>query len=122
MFYYKKISEKILGASFEVYNYLGNGYLEKNYENALLYEIRQRELSADNQHKLIVNYKDIVVGEYFADIMVEDKIILELKVCNNLSNIHKAQLINYLKTTGYKVGYLLNFGQKNKLEYKRFVL
>ena len=77
MFYYKKISEKILGASFEVYNNLGNGFLEKVYENALEYECSQRELFVKNHYKLNVKYKNISVGDYFADIIVEDKIILE---------------------------------------------
>ena len=121
MIYEKKLSDEIIGCAIQVHKTLGNGFLEKVYENALILELKENNLLAENQKKLNVFYKDQVVGEYFADIVVEDKIILELKVCNQLSNIHKAQLINYLKSTGLKIGYLINFGSKSKLEFFRIV-
>ena len=121
MIYEKKLSDEIIGCAIQVHKTLGNGFLEKVYENALIIELKENNLLAENQKKLNVFYKDQVVGEYFADIVVEDKIILELKVCNQLSNIHKAQLINYLKSTGLKIGYLINFGSKSKLEFFRIV-
>ena len=121
MFYYKELSKKILGSAFEVYNILGNGFLEKIYENSMLVELDKKNLHFNNQKALDVRYKDEIVGSYYADIVVEDKIILELKTCNSIIPEHRAQILNYLKATGYKVGYLLNFGHKDKLEYERYV-
>jgi len=121
MIYYEDLSKKIIGAAIEVHKVLGNGFLEKVYENALLKELAERNIDADNQVPIDVNYKSYSVGEYYADIVVENKIILELKVCKNIEDIHKAQLLNYLKATGIKVGYLLNFGAEGKLDFKRMV-
>ena len=117
----KELSDKIIGCAFKVYNELGSGFLEKVYENALLYELRKNGIACNNQVPAKVFYDEIVVGDYFIDIFVESKIIIELKVCDSLSDIHYAQLINYLKATKIKPGYLLNFGSKNKLEFKRLV-
>ena len=114
----KELSDKIIGCAFKVYNELGSGFLEKVYENALLYELRKNGIACKNQVPLKVFYDRMVVGEYFVDVLVESKIIIELKVCEKLTNIHYAQLINYLKATKLKLGYLLNFGSKNKLEFK----
>ena len=121
MFYYKEISDKIIGAAFEVYNTLGNGFLEKVYENSLMEELKIRKINAVNQKPISVRYKNKIVGEYFADLIVENKIIIELKVCKEIAPEHEAQLINYLKATGVKVGYILNFGYKEKLQYQRIV-
>ncbi len=117
----KELSDKIIGCAFKVYNEFGNGFLEKIYENSLLHELRKSGISCDNQVPVKVFYDEIVVGDYFIDIFVENKIIIELKVCDSLSDIHYAQLINYLKATKIKLGYLLNFGSKNNLEFKRLV-
>ena len=115
------LTYSINGAVFEVSRTLGFGFLEKVYENALLAELRERGLRAENQVPIKVQYKDKVVGEYFADILVENKVILELKTVENISKIHEAQLLNYLKATGIKVGLLVNF-RHPKAEIKRMVL
>ena len=115
-----KLTYEINGAVFEVNRLLGPGFLEKVYENALLVELKNRGLNAENQVSITVNYKDKVVGEYFADILVEERIIVEIKAVEKLSKIHEAQILNYLKATGYKVGLLINFTYP-KAEIKRFV-
>ncbi|MCD6388820.1 MAG: GxxExxY protein [Desulfobulbaceae bacterium] len=115
------LTYSINGAVFEVSRTLGFGFLEKVYENALLAELRERGLQAESQFPIKVQYKDKVVGEYFADILVENKVILELKTVENISKIHEAQLLNYLKATGIKVGLLVNF-RHPKAEIKRMVL
>ena len=115
-----KLTYEINGAVFEVNRLLGSGFLEKVYENALLIELNDRGLKAENQVPISVNYKDKVVGEYFADIIVDDRIILEIKAVDRLSKVHEAQILNYLKATGYKVGLLINFTYP-KAEIKRFV-
>ncbi len=119
--YHKELSFKIIGCAFEVYNTLGNGYLEKVYERALLHELSLQGLNAVAQVPIKIPYKGILAGDYFADIIVENKIILELKSCISINQAHKAQLINYLSATGLKVGYLLNFGSVRKLENIRIV-
>jgi GxxExxY protein len=111
----------INGAIFEVHNILGPGFLEKVYENALLIELRERGYQVASQEPLKVDYKDKVVGEYFADLVVEDLIIIELKTVEKLEKIHEAQILYYLKATGLKVGLLVNF-KNEKAEIKRFVL
>ena len=115
-----KITYEINGAVYEVNRLLGPGFLEKVYENALLFELNDRGLRAESQVPITVIYKDKVVGEYFADVVVEDRIILEIKSVERLSKIHEAQILNYLKATGYKVGLLINFTYP-KAEIKRFV-
>ena len=99
----------INGAIFEVNRVLGAGFLEKVYENALLVELRNRGLKVESQAPIKVEYKGKEVGEYFADMEVQDQVILELKAVDSLQKIHEAQLLNYLKATGYKVGLLVNF-------------
>jgi len=106
---------------FEVNKVLGYGFLEKVYEKALMIELSSRGLSVVNQVPLKVSYKEQVVGEYFADLLVEDRVIVEIKAVANLLNEHKAQLLNYLKATGIEVGLLVNF-TRNKAEIKRMVL
>ena len=115
------LTYSINGAVFEVSRTLGFGFLEKVYENALLVELRERGLQAECQVPIKVYYKDKVVGEYFADILVEDKVILELKTVEKISKIHEAQLLNYLKATGITVGLLVNF-RHPKADIKRMVL
>ena len=103
------ITYAIRGAVFEVNRILGAGFLEKVYEKALLLELRMRGLKADSQVPIKVYYKGNIVGEYIADILVEGKVIVELKAVQNLEKIHEAQLLNYLKATGIQVGLLENF-------------
>jgi GxxExxY protein len=114
------ITYAIRGAIFEVNNVLGPGFLEKVYENSLLVELKRRGYKAEAQVPLKVLYKNIVVGEYFADLIVEDRVIVELKTVESLDRIHEAQLLNYLKATGIKVGLLVNF-KHQKADIKRLV-
>ena len=116
-----EITYQIRGAIFEVNRVLGAGFLEKVYENALLVELRDRGLNAKGQVPLKVLYKEKPVGEYFVDILVEDQVIVELKTVEQLKKIHEAQLLNYLKATGIKVGLLVNFSGE-KADIKRMVL
>ena len=111
----------INGAIFEVNRELGAGFLEKVYENALLVELNERGLKVECQVPIKVKYKGKEVGEYYADIVVENQVILEIKAVDSLQKIHEAQLLNYLKATGYKIGLLVNFAHP-KAEIKRFVL
>ena len=115
------LTYKINGAIFEVSRVLGAGFLEKVYENALLTELHERGLNAASQVPVKVKYKNIDVGEYLADIVVENKIIIELKAVKDLDRVHEAQLLNYLKATGIQVGLLVNF-KHPKAEIKRFVM
>ena len=117
----KDVTFQIIAAVIEVHKILGFGFLENVYEKALLKELILRGLKAENQKEIRVTYKGEEVGSYFADIVVNDKIILELKSVEHLINIHKAQLLNYLKATELRLGFLINFG-KEKAEYKRMVL
>lgn len=114
------MSYQIRAAVFEVNRILGAGFLEKVYERALLLELRERGLKAENQVPINVKYKNQNVGEYSADIVVEDQIIIELKAVDSLQKVHEAQLLNYLKATGYKIGFLINFTHP-KAEIRRFV-
>ncbi len=118
---YKDLSYKIMSAVFEVHNILGVGFLEKVYENALLKELTLRGLRVEVQKEIKVFYKEGAVGLYFADLVVNGEILLEIKAVDNLSNLHKAQVLNYLKATGLKLGLLINFG-KERVEYQRLVL
>jgi GxxExxY protein len=115
------VTYAINGAVFEVNNILGPGFLEKVYENALLVELKKRGLNAKSQVPITVNYKGEVVGDYITDLLVEDKVIVELKTVENLEKAHEAQLLNYLKATGLHVGLLVNFKRK-KADIKRMVL
>ena len=116
-----ELTYQINGAIFEVNKVLGAGFLEKIYENALLIELQDRGLKAAKQVPISVKYKNKEVGEYFADIVVEDEVILELKAVESLEKIHEAQLLNYLKATDYKLGLLVNFSHP-KAVIRRFVL
>ncbi len=118
---YKELSYEVMAAAFEVHNTLGPGFLEKVYEKALLRELTLRGMRAEAQKEIKVFYKGEDVGIYFADLIVNGKILLELKSVENISNIHQAQVLNYLKATGFNLGLLINFG-KERVEYKRLVL
>jgi len=115
---YEEISKKIIGAFYEVYRTLGVGFLEKVYGNALAVEFERLGLSFRSQYPIKVCYKDEIVGDYFADFIVDDKIVVEIKAKEKLCSIDEAQLLNYLKATGKKVGLLFNFGG-DKPEFKR---
>ena len=117
----EQISYAIRGCVFEVYGQLGGGFLEKVYEKALLAELELRGLRAVAQVPITVQYKNIVVGQYFADIVVESRIILELKAQQQLPQASKAQWLNYLKATGLHLGMLVNFSFP-KASVKRVVL
>jgi GxxExxY protein len=106
---YKDEYYRIKQACIEVRKILGNGFMEKVYENALALELVHVGFKIETQKKLIVEYKGEVVGDYIADIVIDDKIIIELKTVEKFCDIHKAQLLNYLAITGYKLGILINF-------------
>lgn len=116
-----ELTYKINGAIFDVNQILGKGFLEKVYENALLFELNARGLEAERQVPIKVAYKGFIVGDYIADIVVAKQIILELKVVDYLSKSHEAQMLNYLKATGYRIGLLVNFTYP-KAEIKRFIV
>jgi GxxExxY protein len=114
-----EITEKIIGCAYTVLNDLGSGFLEKVYENALVVELKREGLKVEAQHEIPVFYREVVVGNYVSDLLVENLVLVELKSVSGLDNIHQAQCLNYLKATGLKTCLLLNFG-KPKLEIKRF--
>ncbi|HEX7357835.1 MAG TPA: GxxExxY protein [Ignavibacteriaceae bacterium] len=117
---YKELTSKIISCFYKVYNVLGFGFLEKVYENALLIELNARGLYAEKQKPIKVIYENETVGEYYADIIVENKIIIELKAAESLIEEHELQLINYLKATNIELGLLLNFGKKPEIRRKIF--
>lgn len=108
------ITEKIIGAFYTVHNTLGYGFLEKVYENALAIEIRRRGLTVICQYPITVTYWSEPVGDYYADLLVADRVIVELKAAQAIVKQHEAQLLNYLSATPYEVGLLLNFGPEAK--------
>jgi GxxExxY protein len=119
-FKHSEITERIIKAFYKVYNILGYGFLEKVYENALLIELIEMGLSVEKQGQIKVYYGDKEVGEYFADLIVEECVIIELKAAESLCEEHEFQLINYLKATEIEVGLLLNFGKKPEFKRKVF--
>jgi GxxExxY protein len=118
---YQDITGKILNASFSVINELGSGFLESVYEKALLVALRKQGLEAEAQVPVDVLFQGENIGKFYADILVEGKVIIELKTVSKLAPEHQAQVINYLKATGIKVGMLINFGNPT-LEYRRLSL
>ena len=108
---YEDLTRQIIGAYYDVYNTLGFGFLEQVYHNAMLMELRNRGLSCDSQKHIDVFYRNEVIGYYIPDIIVEDKIIVELKALPELTGEEVSQVLNYLKATGMEVGILLNFGE-----------
>lgn len=115
---YSELTEKIIKAFYKVYNTLGYGFLEKVYENALFFELESLGLKVKKQEPIKVFYEEKEVGVYFADLKVEDIIIIELKATDFLCEEHGLQLINYLKATEIEVGLLLNFGKKPEVKRK----
>lgn len=117
---HKELTEQVICCFYSVYNVLGYGFLEKVYENALLIELERRGISAAAQTPIQVRYAGQVVGDYVADIVVENTLLLEIKAAKNLLAEHEAQLLNYLKATDKEVGLLLNFGPKPEVRRKIF--
>jgi GxxExxY protein len=117
---HKDVTDKIIQAFYKVYNDLGFGFLEKVYENALFIELTRMDLFCIKQKRIKVYYQDQIVGDYFADLIVSECVIIELKAAENLCQEHELQLINYLKATHIEVGLLLNFGKKPEFRRKIF--
>lgn len=116
--HHEELTEKIIGAAYAVYNKIGFGFLESIYENCLLIELRKAGLEARQQEPITVYYDNEVVGQFKADVLVEDTVIVELKSVSTLVIAHEVQLVNYLVATGKPVGLLVNFADKG-VEIKR---
>ncbi len=114
------LTRRILEGAFTVHNTLGCGFLKKVYSNALLFELRSMDPHCEHEFPFKIMYKDAAVGDYCADLIVERRVLVELKACAGLESVHEAQILNYLKASNIQVGLLLNFG-KAKLQYRRFV-
>ena len=117
---YEKVTETIIGCAYRVYNKMGFGFLESVYEKCLLIEMRKAGLDTETQKPITVYYDGEVVGEFVADMMVNDAVIIELKSVRRIIKAHEIQLVNYLVATGKPVGLILNFGER-KVEIKRKV-
>ena len=121
---HQELTKKIIGCAFTVYNTLGAGFLEKVYEQALILELKASGLSVRSQEPLSVKNRDQIIGDYFADLIVEDQVICELKAVDVLKKAHEVQFVNYLVATGIDVGVLINFGdsvtvRRKYREYKK---
>ena len=112
------LTELIIKCAYKVHNVLGSGFLEKVYENALVIELKKNGLEVKAQHPISVLYSGEVVGNYYADLLVEDEIIVELKAVIELATIHEVQLVNYLQATKKDIGLLINFGSSVKIKRK----
>lgn len=117
---HNNVTETIIGAAYSVHNALGFGFLEKVYENSLALELRKSGLKVEQQRPVPVRYEGELVGDYVADVIVEDKVIVEVKALSALEPVHEVQLVNYLKATGIEVGLLINFGRKVEVKRKVF--
>ena len=117
---HKEITEKIIGCAYRVYNQMGYGFLESVYEKCLAIEFRKAGLAFDSQQAITVFYDDEIVGEFVADVIVEKRVIVELKSVRRVIRAHEVQLVNYLVATKIPVGLILNFGEE-KVEIKRKV-
>jgi GxxExxY protein len=115
-----RITEKIIGCSYTVSNTLGIGFVEKVYENALAHEIHKARLAVKQQYPIKVHYDTLVVGEFFADLLVEERVLIELKAVSMLTDEHTAQALNYLRATGLELCLLINFGT-TKVQVKRLL-
>ncbi|MFY9553786.1 MAG: GxxExxY protein [Blastocatellia bacterium] len=120
MYKHSSVTEQIIKAYYQVYNELGHGFLEKVYENSLFIELRKRGLIVRQQAPIKVYYDQQVVGHYFADLLVQGVVIVEVKAAEALCEDHEAQLVHYLKATDIDVGLLLNFGRRPQLKRKIF--
>ena len=116
---HEEITKKIIGCAFEVINELGAGFLESVYEKAMLIALADTGLNTQSQQQIKVLFRNKIVGDFYADLLVEDKVLVELKTVKSLTPQHEAQVINYLNATRIQVGLLLNFGNP-KLEFKRY--
>ena len=114
------LTRQIIGGFYKVYNGLGYGFSEKVYENSLIIELKKLDFQVEQQRQLVVYYEGVEVGEYFADIVVDNAVIVELKAAQTLTSDHEAQLLNYLKATTIEVGLLLNFGPKAEVKRKTY--
>lgn len=114
------VTEQLIGAAFEVHNILGYGFLERVYQRAMQVELLSRGIKVELEPLIKVQFKGVIVGDYAADLFVADKIIVEIKTDAAYQAVHEAQLLNELRGTGIKLGYLINFGRE-KVEYKRMV-
>ena len=117
---YTELTEKIINIFYRVYNKLGYGFLEKVYENAIVIECKKESIPVTAQSSIKVYYDNEVIGEYYADLLVDNKVIVEIKAAKRLTEEHEAQLLNYLKATNIEVGLLLNFGPEPKIKRKAF--
>ena len=117
---HKDLTEIIIACAYKVHNTLGTGFLEKVYENALKFELEKKGFNVQQQKSITVYYEDIIAGEYYADLFINDKIIIELKVANAIDKAHEIQLINYLKATNLKLGLIINFG--SRVNIKRIIV
>ncbi|MDC0584530.1 GxxExxY protein [Bacteroidales bacterium] len=112
------MTHEIIGLAYKVHNTLGSGFLEKVYENALIVELHNSGYEAKKQQPITVYYEGNIVGEYFADIIVDDELIIELKAVQRIAKIHEVQLVNYLQATKTDIGLLINFGEKVEVRRK----
>jgi GxxExxY protein len=119
-FPHKEITEAIIGSAFEVYNHLGYGFLHRVYQRSLQVELARRGFSGDLEKRTTVRYKEVVVGDYDGDMIVNDVVLVEIKIAPQYDKRDEAQLLNVLKATGLKIGILVNFG-RYKVEYKRLI-
>jgi GxxExxY protein len=120
LYKHSELTERVIAAFYDVYNSLGYGFLEKVYENALAVELCERGHAVEQQRPIQVCYRQTVVGEYVADVVVDGRVLLEIKAARTLAEEHEAQLLNYLKATPYEVGLLLNFGPKPQVRRKAY--
>jgi GxxExxY protein len=119
---YSEITEIIIGEAYIVHKTLGSGFLEKVYENSLLKRLKDKNLIVKQQYPISVYFENLIVGEYSADLFVDNKVIVELKAVENIIPVFETQLVNYLKATGVEVGLLLNFGKKLDIKRKVYTL
>ncbi|MBC8377631.1 MAG: GxxExxY protein [Planctomycetes bacterium] len=115
---HKELTDRIIGCSFKVHNELGTGFLEKVYRNALAVELKEAAVPFEQEYPLSVSYRGHIVDEYVPDLIVDQKVIVELKAVSMLSKPHEVQLVNYLKVTGLQVGLLINFGKSVEVKRK----
>lgn len=120
MLKHEELSKKIIAAAYNIHKELGQGFLEKVYKNALAIELQEAGIKCDLEVPMSVRYHGHVVGDYVADMIVEDKIIVEAKAVSELNSVHEVQLVNYLKATGIQVGLLINFGRSIQVKRRVF--